>query len=68
MVGTHEETIAICKTIMFLEEALEDMNDLTSKDDSVETYLKPYKKIQSAIAELVKLMAYENGLIVKEEG
>jgi hypothetical protein len=60
-------TIQICKTIIALNEACELMSDnLTSKDDRVVTFMEPYKKIELAIQEQIKLLAYKHGLSIEE--
>lgn len=61
------ENIGICNTIIALTEARDSMQDnLVSKDGEITTFLEPLDKIECAINELIKLLAYENGLTIEE--
>ena len=61
------ENIGICKTIIAITEAREFIsNNLVSKDGEMTTFLEPLDKLDYAILEQIRLLAYENGLTIEE--
>lgn len=62
------ESIMICKTIISLLEAQQLISDnLTAKNDKIETLLEPYLKITDAIKEQIKILAWEYEVKIEEE-